>query len=87
MTIIFPPTGTGEAAEERWCRANFLSRHSLRTIADLREQFLGLLEGAGLVGTDTFDRGGNARQGIGSPGSEECLVRACLAAGLFPKVT
>ena len=72
-----------------FCWEHFLSNSTLRMAADIREQFRGLLSGAGLLSDDGHGGGGGGGRGRDDDNrhSERWgVVSACLVAGLFPNI-
>jgi len=71
----------GTQGEDRLCWQRFLNKSVLRLLSDMRGQFADLLKDAGFLGD-----GRREMSAIDRYSNEQCLVRAVLVAGLFPKV-
>eukprot|EP01113_Clastostelium_recurvatum_P050098 TRINITY_DN9407_c0_g1_i4.p1 TRINITY_DN9407_c0_g1~~TRINITY_DN9407_c0_g1_i4.p1 ORF type:complete len:475 (+),score=50.42 TRINITY_DN9407_c0_g1_i4:113-1426(+) len=88
--------------EYKWCNEKFLSVATLKTIADLRSQFSGVLQEIGFLKSHKFSRKPGARNDPRLEGLEEKqldnydamnvnsgnlkVVKAVLASGFYPKI-
>jgi ATP-dependent RNA helicase DHX57 len=72
----------GGAAERAWCQRNFLSIVTLKTIADMRTQFVEILVDAGFLS----NKGEAARHASNYNAGHLRLLRSIICAGLYPHV-
>ncbi|KDQ19932.1 hypothetical protein BOTBODRAFT_125441 [Botryobasidium botryosum FD-172 SS1] len=94
-------TNSGSSAVRKFCRESYLSHQSLQQIEDQRQQFLGYLIDAGFVRVDRaftrelskarYSRGNRTRfiylpSELDQSPSDNVMLNAALAAGLYPRV-
>ncbi|KAJ3111071.1 hypothetical protein HDU96_006010 [Phlyctochytrium bullatum] len=71
----------GKAAEMDFCERNFLSSVTLSTIADLRKQYLDILDDLGFL-----VRGAGGEPKWNENAKDAKLIKAAIVAGLYPRV-
>jgi len=79
----------GDSHARRFCTANYLNRHALTEIGDMRRQFVELLGRIGFVGDDVGGARGEDLPADGyynSNAKREEIVTAVVCAGLYPNV-
>jgi len=77
----------GYRQERAFCEEFFLSSNTLRTISDLRAQFVEVLSDAGFVQSGRGKRAGIIEGHISNQNSTNIkLIRAIICAGLYPNV-
>lgn len=74
----------GESHAGRFCAANYLNRHALTEIGDMRVQFVDLLGRIGFVSDGVGDVGADSY--YNSNAKREEIVTAVVCAGLYPNV-